>query len=92
MGENVQRAIGAVLGMGAAAWERVVVAIGALAGVTYLGATGSMDGQAVATIYAAVVGYVLGQGAGQTSERLRAKLNGEPKPNGGSSSKPNGGS
>ncbi len=59
------------VGVNATAWERVIVALASLGGVTFLGATGHLDGQAVIGIYAAVVGYVLGHSAGQTAEKIR---------------------
>lgn len=57
------------LGVGATSWERLIVAIVALMGITFLGAQGIVDAQAVAGIYSVVIGYMLGHGAGAAAER-----------------------
>ncbi len=48
-------------------WEKLVVAVAALVGVTVLGVTGHVGSDAVVGLYSAVIGYVLG--AGTTAAR-----------------------
>lgn len=43
-------------------WDRLIVAVAAITGVTVLGATGRVGSDAVVGIYSAVIGYVLGTG------------------------------
>ena len=54
---------------GSMRYERMGVALVALVGMTVLGMTGHVDAQAVTGLYSAVVGYMLGHGAGAAAER-----------------------
>lgn len=60
-----------ILGMGTTSWDRVIVAITALAGVTVLGYFKIIDPNSIVGLYYTVVGFMLGHQAGSKSQQLK---------------------
>ena len=62
-----------ILGMNATNYERIIVAVVALAGITVLGIMKIVDSNSIVVLYSTIVGFMLGHKSGSESERIRQK-------------------
>lgn len=46
-------------------WDRLVIAVAILAGVTYLTAIGKISNEATVGVYTAILGYIFGRAQGE---------------------------
>lgn len=64
-----------ILGMNATNYERIIVAVVALIGITALGIMKVVDSNSIVVLYSTIVGFMLGHKSGTESERIRQRNN-----------------
>ena len=58
------------IGMGATNWERVIIAIFCISGITILGMYEKVSPETLSAVYSGITFYILGHGAGVKSEKI----------------------